>query len=168
MKSHLLTALKVKSLTQRGWYADGQNLYLQVSATGSKSWALRYKLNGKQRWMGLGSASVLSLSDARLKAHELRLRLIDEIDPIDERKSQRRSATKSEIFSECAKKYIASHQTDWKNAKHQAQWANTLKTYAEPVLGAMPVSEIDVSAVMRVLEPIWASKTETATRVNLK
>jgi integrase len=164
-----LTALKVSRDLEPGMYADGAGLYLQVTSEGAKSWIFRFSLNAKAREMGLGSLSAVSLADARVKAAECRRLRQDGIDPIEARKARRAQAAldaaKTITFKEAAASYIASHKAGWRNAKHALQWGSTLETYAEPVLGGLSIQAIDINIVLRVLEPIWKTKPETASRV---
>ena len=164
-----LKALKVKQLKEPGWYPDGRGLYLQVSSTGSKSWVYRYEMNGKERRQGLGSFLDVSLEEARKTAGDCRQLRTNGIDPIDHKRkletNRRLEAAKGVTFKECATSYIDSHKAGWKNSKHESQWRNTLETYAYPVMGKLSVQDIDVGLIMKVLEPIWFTKTETASRV---
>ncbi len=164
-----LKALVVRQIKESGWYADGLGLYLQVSPSLSKSWVYRYEVGGKERRHGLGSYPTFSLEDAREAAKVCRRLRKDGHDPIDYRKNERAlralEKAKGMTFSDCVDKYITSHKPSWKSAKHAQQWENTLKTYAKPVIGELPVQNIDVGLVLQVLEPIWQEKTETATRV---
>jgi integrase len=154
-------------------YADGGGLYLQVtpgSGRTSKSWIFRYaSLAGKERFMGLGSLDTVSLAEARAKAADWRKLREQGKDPIDVRKAQRALAAveraKAMTFDQCAEHYIAAHRAGWRNPKHAAQWKSTLATYASPVFGNLPVGSIDVGLVIKVIEPIWATKPETASRV---
>lgn len=168
-KVERLNALQVAKLTKPGYYCDGAGLYLQVSPTGSKSWILRYVLAGKPREMGLGSFVTFTLADARQRAREKRQLLADGVDPIEARRTvilQKRMADASIItFDKAAADFINGNSSGWRNAKHGEQWRNTLATYASPVIGNLPVSEVNTALVLRVLQPIWADKTETATRV---
>lgn len=164
-----LSTAKVASLSKRGLYADGLGLYLQVAEGGTKSWLFRFMKDGRARKMGLGPVHTVTLAMAREKATEARRRLLDGIDPIEARKEARQAArieaAKALTFRECAEKYIAAHSAGWKNAKHAAQWTATLKTYAYPHFGDLPVASIDVGLVLKAVEPIWNIKTETASRV---
>jgi integrase len=166
-----LSAVKVQQLTTRGWYPDGLGLYLQISASGTKSWVYRYTRDGKQRWHGLGPVSPTnSLKAARIAAEKCRQKIREGNDPIDIKRGQnqaRKAALSSTrlTFDDCAAKYIESHQLGWKNEKHRNQWQNTLATYASPVIGDVPIDEIELQAVLKIIEPIWNSKTETANRV---
>jgi integrase len=164
-----LTALKVARGLQPGMYADGAGLYLQVTGVGSRSWIYRFWSRGKGREMGLGSLAAVSLSEARIKAGECRRLRQEGIDPIEARKAHREQAVldtaKTVTFKEAAATYIASHQAGWRNAKHAAQWTSTLTTYADPFIGALSIQAIDTALVLKVLEPIWKTKPETASRV---
>ncbi|HKD23470.1 MAG TPA: integrase arm-type DNA-binding domain-containing protein, partial [Rhizomicrobium sp.] len=164
-----LTAAKVdqvKKLT--GMHADGGGLYLQVK-NGGASWVLRFTINGRARYMGLGPLSLFGLKEARAKALDARRLKYQGADPVEarrqERAKQRLDAAKSMTFAEAAERYIASHKAGWRNAKHATQWTNTLNTYAGPTIGAIPVQAIDTSLVLRIVEPLWATKPETAGRL---
>lgn len=170
-----LSPIFISKTKTPGLYADGGGLYLQVSESRAvarkvvKSWLFRFKLAGRARAMGLGSVDTFSLAEVREKARECRKLLDDKIDPIEARNAQRSrqalDAAKSLTFAQCAATYIDAHRKGWRNAKHADQWKNTLATYADPVLGALPVQAVDTGLVMKVLEPIWHEKTETATRL---
>lgn len=164
-----LTALQVQKLSKPGYHADGAGLHLCVKATGGKSWIFRYRYGGKEREMGLGPLHTVSLAEAREKALAQRKMLLDGVDPLAAKQAsevQRKLAEASVItFDTAATSYIASHRAGWKNEKHAEQWTNTLTTYASPVFGSLPVADITTPLVLRVLEPIWNTKTETASRV---
>jgi integrase len=164
-----LTALKVEKAKEPGMYADGGGLYLRVTPEGARNWVLRYMLDRRPRWMGLGPLGLYSLADARARALDARRKRHEGIDPIEarraERARQRLEAAKSITFKECAEAYIASHRAGWRNEKHKYQWPATLNAFAYPVIGALPVQAVDTGLVLKVLEPIWAKKPETASRV---
>ncbi len=166
---HRLSAKTVEKAKKPGYFCDGGGLYLQVSKTLSRSWIFRYARHGKSREMGLGSERDISLAEARAKAADARRLLVEGVDPIetrDARKAQERLQKLGTIrFDECARKYIDAHRPGWRNEKHAAQWQNTIDTYAGKVLGPLPVKDIDTALVLRVLEPIWTKKPETATRL---
>jgi integrase len=166
---HRLSAVKVANLTRRGMYADGGGLYLQVTANGSRSWIFRFKQNGRSRDMGLGSLATISLAEAREMAAECRRLRLTGIDPIESRRTDRLqaqlSAARSMTFDQCRDAFIEAHKSAWRNAKHRAQWTNSLATYVGPVFGSMPIQSVDVALVTKVLEPIWSTKPETASRV---
>jgi integrase len=164
-----LTALAIKRQKVPGRYGDGGGLWLQVSATGGKSWLFRYTREGSARHMGLGSVELVSLAEARDLARKNRRLLLDGIDPLqarrDVRAQMRSEAARGITFNECAEQLIASQEAGWRNPKHRAQWRSTLAAYAYPILGDLSVSAIDVGMVLKVVEPIWQAKPETAGRV---
>jgi integrase len=179
---HRLSAAKVKNAKpgkrrdgapRVRMHADGGGLYLQVTpgnGNASKSWIYRYATaSGKESFMGLGSLDTVSLADARVKAAECRKLREQGIDPIDARDAQRASTVveraKAMTFDQCAEYYITAHRAGWRNPKHAAQWKSTLAMYVSPVFGKLPVASIDVGLVIKAVEPIWATKPETASRV---
>jgi len=166
-----LGAAQVAAIWRRGSNHVGgvRGLILNVTMYGSRSWVLRYQVAGKRRDLGLGSYPSVALADAREAARAARAKLAQGIDPIEDRR-RARARLVAEIhtgmtFGESAKRYIASHEKGWKNAKHAQQWQRSLDMYAMPVLGRVPVRDISLAMVLRVLEPIWSKKTETATRL---
>jgi len=174
-----LTALKVANISGKGRYADGGGLYLNISKGGTKSWLYRYQLNGKRRWMGLGSyhPKSNSLAKARIAVINEKSLVNRRIDPIAKKrlddKSKRdadelrvyENKIKAMTFKVCAENYIETMKSQWSNPKHIQQWGNTLKTYAYPFFGEMPVKDIDIEDIRSCLTPIWNTKTETANRV---
>ena len=164
-----LNSLAVNRASKPGYYPDGAGLYLQVSPSGTKSWIYRYSAGGRSREMGLGSIAALGLSDARARAKECRHQRVMGIDPLETRRAsterQKLEDAKATTFSNAAAKYIAAHEASWRNEKHRAQWKSSLETYAFPVIGPLSVAAIDTLLVLKVLEPMWGTKTETATRV---
>ncbi|WP_416269006.1 integrase arm-type DNA-binding domain-containing protein [Burkholderia cepacia] len=168
-KIHRLSAIGVERAKTPGYLGDGGGLYLQVSPSLTKSWIFRFKLHGRSREMGLGPYSALSLAEARKRAEDCRRSLLDGVDPIEARKGdrlqQKLQVARSMTFADCASTYIAAHRDSWKNAKHAQQWENTIEAYANPVIGKIPVQDVDTALVVRVLEPIWKEKQETANRL---
>jgi integrase len=170
-----LTATTVRSTTRTGLHADGAGLYLQVTRNPNhghlrKSWLVRFQgETGRIREVGIGSAEHLSLADAREKAAIVRKEAKAGVKEVTERQKERKAAVLKQAremtFAQCAEAYIAAHKTSWKNDKHKAQWGATLKTYAYPVFGKVPVADITVAMIMKVLDPIWTTKTETASRL---
>jgi integrase len=168
-----LTALGVKGLKEPGLYNDGLGLHLQVTVGKddriNKSWLLRFKRNGKERRMGLGSLHDVSLAQAREEAERCRKLIRDGKDPIElreaERAAQRAEAGTSKTFKACAVAYMRDHEGGWRNAKPRDQWRNTLRDYAYPVIGDLPVHSILVSHIVEILRRIWIEKNETARRV---
>ena len=166
-----LTANFVKTTSRPGYYHDGRGLYLRVTPTGGKSWAYRYRISGKLREMGLGSVDLFdNLEDVR-QVHSDARRLLkrEGRDPIEVKQAERLAArlesAKSMTFRTCAEAYIEAHRAGWRNAKHAAQWPQSLADYVYPALGELPVAAIDTGLVMRVLKPMWTEKPETASRV---
>ena len=163
-----LNAARLRTLTKPGAYGDGAGLYLQVRGPEQRSWRYRFKLNGEAHLMGLGTLADVSLAEARDAAAAARKLVRQGIDPIARRRAERVDAAGRaglNTFAEVADAYIAAHAASWRNAKHRQQWRNTLDTYARPVLGNLGVAMVDTGAVMRVLEPIWREKPETASRL---
>ena len=164
-----LSTLAVSRAKTRGYLGDGGGLYLQVTASGSKSWVFRFKDHGRLREMGLGSVHAIGLAEVRKRAAACRQMRLDGTDPIAVKKAgklkAKLEAARAMTFQQCAEAYIEAHKAGWQNAKHAAQWSSTLKTYAYPVFGALPVQAVDVALIAKVLEPIWNTKTETASRL---
>ena len=167
---HKLTQADLRRTTP-GLYADGGNLYLQVTVNGdsvARSWIFRFAIDGKRREMGLGAVHTFGLKDARAKAAELRKLLYEGRDPIAERDAQRAAlaaaSAKRRTFDECVASYSRAHSPKW-SAKHAYQWGSAMTRFASPVLGKLPVDIIDVSFVVRVLEPIWHERPEVASRL---
>jgi integrase len=175
-----LSALKVAKLTKPGYYADGGNLYFRIAPPsknsdpvrqpiGARGWIFRFALGGRTRDMGLGAYPHISLAAARDLATKFRALVKEGVDPIERRRAdratQRIAAAKNLTFDECAQAYIEDHEAGWRNSKHRRQWSSTLKQYASPAFGKLPVSVIDTDLVMRALKPIWSKKTETASRL---
>lgn len=171
-----LTVKQVEACTKIGYTADGKqpglNLQVAQGAQGlTRSWVFRYTspVTGKRREIGLGPISLRGLAEAREVAGDYRRQILNGLDPKDERDSLRRQrahAVRNVLtFAEAAEQCIATKRHEWKNAKHQHQWGATLKTYAYPTLGDVPVDQIKMEQVLSVLEPIWTTKTETATRL---
>lgn len=144
-------------------------MVLQVSRTGTKSWIFRYTLDGKRHEMALGSCTVVELARARELARACRQLIFEGTDPLAAPRSAvaARAADNARrmTFDDCAAAYIEAHRGGWRNAKHAAQWLSTLSTYASPVIGALPVAEVDTDLVVRLLASIWSTKNETATRL---
>lgn len=164
-----LTPEFVATVDKPGMYPDGLGLYLQVSKWQTKSWLFRYQRHSRLRSLGLGATHTITLLEARKRAKHARQMLLDGVDPIDTKHEKRQAAltasAKMMTFDQCATAYIEAHRHGWKNAKHAEQWTNTINTYASPTIGRLAVAEVDTALVMKVLQPIWATKTETATRV---
>jgi integrase len=168
-----LSARTVATKDVPGLYGDGGNLYLQVADIDgngiTKSWVFRFMLDGRARKMGLGSIETYSLAEARERARQARQQIGDGIDPIEARLAARDTARKDAaeriVFRDAAEKYLAAHETGWRNAKHRQQWRNTLAAYAYPTLATRPVKAIDAPLVNGAVADIWTKTPETARRV---
>jgi integrase len=158
---HRLTQLQLRRAKKRRWLCDGGGLYLQQG----RSWIFRYKIAGRGRMLGLGPLALVDLAQARELALAARWQLHAGVDPLAARASARAAAAKSISFDDAVARYLEAHQAAWRNPKHRQQWGNTLATYASPVIGKLSVDAIDTGLVMRVLEPIWTTKPETASRL---
>ncbi|MCG8049496.1 MAG: integrase arm-type DNA-binding domain-containing protein [Candidatus Thiodiazotropha endolucinida] len=161
MAIHKLSPTKVKNAGP-GKYEDGGGLRLVVSKSGAKKWVLRLTIYGKRREMGLGSYPDVGLGEAREDARKYRKRVKKGIDPIEERRIEKAGTP---TFTTCAARYIQAHRRGWKNAKHARQWVSTLKTYARPEIGTKKVDVITTEDILKILQPIWTTKTETAKRL---
>jgi integrase len=169
-----LNALTVSNANTPGMIPDGGGLYLQVAGPTSKSWIYRYTINRRVRVIGLGSAcdGGLTLAQARAKRDEYRNLVNNKIDPLEQRDAAKKArvqaaidASKNISFADATAQYIADHRAAWRSVKHAKQWASTLRIYAEPTLGHLPVAAITTEAVLKVLQPIWSTKNETAGRL---
>ena len=163
-----LTALAIKHATQRGILSDGGGLCLQIARGGSRSWILRYRLGGRRRHLGLGGFPTVSLAEARERAVTARAMLRAGQDPVAVKAGQRvttmLATAKAMTFAQAAAAYIEAHTAAWRPAT-ATQWKKTLASHVLPVIGTLPVQAIDTAAVMRVLTPLWATKTETASSI---
>lgn len=154
-----LSARKVET-AQPGRLGDGRGLFLYVKPSGSRSWVLRYQVQGRRRDLGLGAYPDVSLAMARERASEARRLIANGGDPISKKKQ-----AKHKVFKDAALELIESKRPGWKNAKHAAQWTSTLTAYVFPKLGQVQVSKIETADVISTLTPIWTEKPETANRV---
>jgi integrase len=156
-----LSARTVATLTTAGRHSDGGGLYLNVTPSGARSWIFMWKLHGKRREMGLGNARDVSLAKARELASEARKQIIEGIDPL-----ALKNASKPRLmtFGEAADALIESKGSEWRNAKHKAQWEMTLREYAKSIR-SRPVADIDTADVLKVLKPHWQKRPETASRL---
>lgn len=164
-------ALQVARLTKPGLHFVGgvDGLALQIVPSGARSWILRITVGHKRRDMGLGGFPDVTLAQARDAARQARAKAKQGIDPIDEARANvsklKASQAAALTFDQCTAAYIKAKSSEWKNAKHLQQWTNTLAVYASPVMGSLLVRDIGLPHVLAVLEPIWAEKTVTASRL---
>jgi len=171
------TALFVKHIKRPGKFPDGGNLYLKVRKSTrkirtdavTKSWLFRYSRFGKDTWLGLGPYPDVTLSEARDLATRERKKVRQGIDPLTEKRARQSAARTAHenmlSFAECAELYVESQAPGWSNPKHVEQWRSTLKNLAGPIIGHLSVDQIDTALIMRCIEPIWTTKTETASRL---
>lgn len=174
-----LTTLEIKN-AKPGMHADGSGLYLHVRPAGTASWIFRYQLNKRRREMGLGALKALPPVVARAEAARLKALVARGVDPLEEKRAEREAVESDEraqtvereqmgaTFRKAAEQHIARQEAGWRNTKHRLQWESTLRTYAHPIIGDMPVREITSQHVLKVLQPIWATKPETASRVRMR
>ena len=141
---------------------DGGGLYLRITPAGTKSWVLRFRHRGRRHDLGLGNYPLFSLSDARQRANEQRKLLADGISPFAARQA---AVKKGDTFETIAEQCIDALAPGWRGPRQVQQWRASLRAYAYPIIGDMPVGDVDAAAVLRVLRPIWNTRTETATRV---
>jgi len=167
-----LSAIAVRNLGHPGdvgnvAYAVGgvAGLYLQITPNGARSWLLRYVSDGSRRSMGLGPFPEVSLARAREKARDAREMIRAGGDPLREKRAAQEARRAQITFADAAEETVKAKEGGFRNEKHKKQWRSTLETYAAPVLGDMPVADIGVDHIKKVLEPIWTTKTETATRL---
>ncbi len=156
-----LTSRKVETLGPGRHYDGAFGLYLQVRKGGARYWCQRVTVHGRRRDLGLGPWPVVSLAEARARALENLRRIERGEAPVSKREEARRRIT----FREATERHLRKALVSFRNAKHRAQWRSTLETYAFPVIGDMPVDAIGIADVLRVLEPIWETKPETASRL---
>jgi integrase len=160
-----LTAKQVEN-ARPGRHGDGGGLWLEVSTSGARHWTLRYQINGRARWMGLGSAGVVTLAHARERARLARLALLDGIDPLEARRAQRAEQRRIQaatiIFREAAKAVIESRESGW-SGEHARQWRVSIAE-VDSTLGSFPVAAIDTALVLKAVEPIWRRAQTTGNR----
>ncbi len=170
-KSKSLTALEVSRLTAKGFFAVGTvpGLHLLVSETGGRSWILRILVGGKRRDIGLGGYPAVPLADAHRRARGARESVRNGTDPVLARVKARSALiaqqTSAVTFDRAVDLFLDAKGDEWRNTKHRAQWRSTLQTYASPVIGKMFVADIQSADILKVLEPIWRTKHETAARL---
>ena len=165
-----LSALEVSRIRNQGLHFVGNvpGLILQVKGA-SRSWILRIPIGGKRRDVGLGGYPAIGLAQARNGARDIRIKVVQGIDPIQERRNQQAALKvargKLKTFSEVASGFLEDRSPGWRNPKHRQQWENTLAVYAVPKIGNLFVKDIELAHILNILRPIWTTKTETASRV---
>ena len=153
-----LTDAKIARLSRPGLFAVGSNLYVNVTSTGSRQWIFRYRHNGRRRDMGLGSTELVTLGDARTMALECRKLLAQGGDPIErrriDREQKRLALAKRSLFTDCVKAYYDTHRSSWSEG-YAKRWHANITTYATPILGPLPIDDIDVQLLLQVLGDMW-------------
>lgn len=151
---------------KKGEYSAGTGLYLSVNGVDAASWMMRYQLKGKRQRMGLGPYPAVSLADARAAVAEQKKLLAQEISPMAARqKARQKAAAKSVTFDDVARDLIEAQRGGWVDDKNAESWRSTLARYASPVIGHLPPAEITLEHIKQILNPIWATKTATAKKV---
>tara|TARA_B100000212_G_scaffold90456_1_gene66396 strand:+ start:131 stop:1318 length:1188 start_codon:yes stop_codon:yes gene_type:complete len=162
----LLKANEINKIKQKGIYSDGDGLRLRVDENNNKNWVFRYTMFGKSKDMGLGKFPIVTLNDARQKLVNAKKIIYEGKDPIKLKKEKQIELKRKSItFKKIRDEFIETFEVEWSNSKHKNQWINTLKTYADPIIGDLAPSEIKTHHVLSILKPIWSSKHETASRV---
>jgi integrase len=163
------SAKDLAKLTKRGRYAVGNNVYLQISEWGTRSWLLRYRTDGRATHMGLGPYDLLTLAEARECGHQARRQLLHGVDPLKAKRAAKRQRAldlvHSKTFKECALAYITAHEAGWRGDHSRHQWSASLEKYVYPKIGNLSVADVDLACVLSVVEPIWTVVPETARRV---
>ena len=161
-----LSIKKIAKLTEPGRYGDGHGLYLQVASPTNRSWIFRYERDAKERMLGLGPLHTFTLEEARERARLIRQQLKVGQDPLERRKTEKArralEVARNKTFKECVEACFNDHSPAWKSAAYRQDWLNTLERYAYPEFGELPVAQIDAGLVLRVLKPLWLTKTKTA------
>jgi integrase len=154
---------------------DGAGLYLQATRSASgvnRGWIFRYELDGERHDYGVGPLHTVGLAEARRRAAELRLLLLDGIDPLQERIEARKERlaekakrVKAKTFKECAQAFYELHRKGWKNEVYRKQWMSNMERLVYPTIGALNVADVDHAHIEKVLRAIWEKIPETASKV---
>jgi len=161
----------IKNLKNPGRYTDAlvKGLHLWVKSSGAKYWIFRFTHGGKQANMSLGAFPALSIADARIKAQQAREELAKGVNPIEVKKAAKVALIEANnnviLFKDFAQSFIDTKRAEWSNAKHANQWIYTLTEFAFPIIGDKPLDHIETEDILKILTPIWTSKTETASRL---
>lgn len=150
---------RVEAKRDPGMHCDGNGLYLRVSGAYGKSWICRTVVQGKRRDFGLGSASLVTLKEAREAAHQIRRAARQGGDPSS--LGQQSSLS----FGEAAQRAFDAHKAKWTSDKHGEIWWSSIKRFVLPTLADRPLDSITAKDIHDVLEPIWVTKYDTARKV---
>jgi hypothetical protein len=164
MTAKMLTLAQVNSLQTPGKYLDSHGLYLVVTKPEHRYWVYRYQRDGRERTMSFGAVGVVTLAMARQRHLDARRKLADGIDPLEERQQQAEEKAVPTL-AQAAAEYISVHRAGWRSEKHAKQWTQTLAKHVLPKLGTKPVDAIDGAAILSVLNPIWRTRTQSASRI---
>ena len=165
MPKHLTHAFISKPLESGRYFDTTRGLHLYVKPNKTKFWVYRFTFCGKRHDMGLGPYPEVSLSSVRLKAQEARFQAMNGVNPVIKGKSLIETPSMSPKFSDFAEEYIRVNSVQWRNPKHTAQWRSTMRDYAYPIIGELRIDAINTEHILAILNPIWANKTETASRL---
>lgn len=155
--------MQASKATQAKDHSDGAGLYLRVTKAGTKSWIFKYR----GREMGLGGFPAIGLADARGKAKAAREMLANGEDPIEVKRRGGIATAKGMNFAEAAERYISAFEKSWRPDRAR-RWRGTMRDYALPVIGKLPVSAIEVRHIMQILQPVWSEKTPAATKARTR
>ncbi|WP_196800587.1 site-specific integrase [Thioalkalivibrio sp. ALJ16] len=170
-KAEEMGALAIKRLEHPGEYTVGgvAGLRVRVYDNGHKYWLLRATIAGRVREIGIGPYPEVTLAKAREAASDMRMQIREGIDPLAERRAAKdalaAATAKALTFSDCTDRYLANKSAGFRNEKHRRQWRSSLEQYADPIIGRLPVDRIELAHVLEVLQPVWRTRTETASRV---
>jgi hypothetical protein len=154
-KRYDLSDAAIKKLKEPGRYPDGGSLYFQITTTLSRSWEYHFRLRARKRTMGLGPYPEVSLKEARELRDEARKLVRNGIDPIIARNEKRQTEASSLTVMQAAERYIEAMKGGWKSQRYPHQIRARLVKYVAPVIGHLPVSDIELSEIKQVLVPIW-------------
>lgn len=163
MTQTLTHAFISKALPPKRYFDSTRGLHLLVKRNGLKYWVFRFTMDGRRHDFGLGAYPDIGLSEARVRALNARQSVLGGQNPLA--RSTPIVIPVLPTFSEFAEEFISSHEAQWENAKHIDQWRNTLRDYANPIIGKIPIDQIGTDHILQILSPIWSKKTETASRV---
>ena len=158
----------IKNLIKPGRYTDAtiQGLNLNIKSNGRKYWVFRYLYAGKRSDLALGVYPEITLKEARKRATQARSSVLQGQRPVATWKATAASEIScTPLFKDFATDCIAAKKAEWSNPKHTEQWTNTIEQYANPIIGNLPLDAIETDHILKILTPIWHTKTETASRL---
>ena len=164
----VFTDVFIKNLKQSGRYTDAATVGLNfnIKSNGCGYWVFRYLFAGKRLDLSLGAYPSIALKEARKRAISCRNDLLQGNKPNPYWKAEiAAESIATPLFKNFAKQCIEAKKAEWQNPKHTEQWFNTIEQYANPIIGNKHLNEIDTQDILNILDPIWHSKTETASRL---